>query len=302
MALRSSRGTVMDARTPSRSRPLREYALLMRLDRPIGALLLLWPTLWALWIAADGPPDLDILAIFMLGVLVMRSAGCVINDYADRDLDSRVRRTRDRPLAAARVSPREALGLFLVLMLAALALVLFLNPLTMLLSLAGAALAVSYPFVKRFTHLPQVHLGLAFGWAIPMAFAAQQDNVPPIAWLLMSGAVMWAVVYDTMYAMVDREDDIRAGSKSTAILFGELDRLFIGVFQVLVIVSLVLVGSRAGLGWFYYAGLGVAACFSLYQQHLIRARAPADCFRAFLNNNWFGVSVFAGVVLDYGLG
>ena len=284
MALRSSRGTVMDARPSSLTPPLREYALLMRLDRPIGALLLLWPTLWALWIAADGPPALDILAIFMFGVLVMRCAGCVINDYVDRDLDSRVRRTRDRPLAAARVSPREALGLFLVLMLAAL------------------ALAVSYPFLKRFTHLPQLHLGLAFGWAIPMAFAAQQDTVPPIAWLLMSGAVVWAVVYDTMYAMVDREDDIRAGAKSTAILFGELDRLFIGVFQVLVLVSLLLVGWRAGLGWFYHAGLGIAACFSIYQQHLIRARAPADCFRAFLNNNWFGASVFAGVALDYGLG
>ena len=302
MAPRSFRGTVMDARSPSRPLLLREYALLMRLDRPIGALLLLWPTLWALWIAADGPPALDILAIFVLGVLVMRSAGCVVNDYVDRDLDSRVRRTRDRPLAAARVSPREALGLFLVLMVAAFALVLLLNLLTILLSLVGAALAVSYPFLKRFTYLPQVHLGLAFGWAVPMAFAAQQDGVPPIAWLLMSGAVVWAVVYDTMYAMVDREDDIRAGAKSTAILFGELDRLFIGAFQVLVIVSLLLVGWRAGLGLFYHAGLGIAACFSLYQQHLIRARAPADCFRAFLNNNWFGASVFAGVVLDYWIG
>ena len=247
-------------------------------------------------------PPLDILAIFVLGVLVMRSAGCVINDYVDRDLDSQVRRTRDRPLAAARVSPREALGLFLVLMLAALALVLLLNPLTVLLSLVGVALAVTYPFLKRFTYLPQVHLGLAFGWAVPMAFAAQQDTVPPIAWLLMSGAVVWAVVYDTMYAMVDREDDIRAGAKSTAILFGELDRLFIGVFQVLVLVSLLLVGFRAGLGLLYHAGLGIAACFSLYQQHLIRARARADCFRAFLNNNWFGASVFAGVAFDYWFG
>ena len=248
MALRWSRTRIVDASRPSRSLPLREYALLMRLDRPIGALLLLWPTLWALWIAAGGPPALDILAIFVLGVLLMRSAGCVINDYVDRDLDSRVSRTRNRPLAAARVSPREALGLFLVLMLAAFALVLLLNPLTVLLSLAGAALAVSYPFLKRFTYLPQVHLGLAFAWAVPMAFAAQQNTVPPVAWLLMSGAVVWAVVYDTMYAMVDREDDIRAGAKSTAILFGELDRLFIGVFQVLVIVSLLLVGWRAGLG------------------------------------------------------
>ncbi len=285
-----------------RTLPIREYALLMRLDRPIGALLLLWPTLWALWIAADGPPPLHILAIFVIGVVLMRSAGCVINDYADRDLDPRVERTRNRPLAAARVSPREALALFLVLMVAAFALVLLLNPLTILLSLVGAALAVIYPFLKRYTHLPQVHLGLAFGWAVPMAFAAQQESVPPVAWLLMSGAVVWAVVYDTMYAMVDREDDIRAGSKSTAILFGELDRLFIGAFQVLVIVSLLLVGLRAGLGYFYFAGLGVASCFFLYQQYLIRARVRDECFRAFLNNNWFGASVFAAIALDYWLG
>ena len=292
----------MDATRPLRSLPLREYALLMRLDRPIGALLLLWPTLWALWIAADGSPAPGILVVFVLGVLLMRSAGCVINDYVDRDLDSRVRRTRERPLAAARIAPREALGLFLALMLCAFALVLLLNPLTILLSLVGAALAVIYPFLKRYTYLPQVHLGLAFGWAIPMAFAAQQNAVPPLAWLLMSGAVVWAVVYDTMYAMVDREDDILAGMKSTAILFGELDRLFIGVFQVLVLVALLLVGWRAGLGSIYYAGLGVAACLSFYQQRLIRAREPADCFRAFLNNNWFGASVFAGVALDYAMG
>ena len=284
-----------------RSRPWREYGLLMRLDRPIGALLLLWPTLWALWIAAGGPPALDILVIFVLGVLLMRSAGCVINDYADRDLDPRVERTRDRPLAAARVSPREALGLFLVLILAAFALVLLLNLLTVMLSMAGAALAVTYPFIKRYTHLPQVHLGIAFGWAVPMAFAAQQGGVPPIAWLLMSAAVVWAVVYDTMYAMVDREDDILAGSKSTAILFGELDRLFVGVFQGLVLVALLLVGGQAELGGFYHAGVGAAACLSIYQQHLIRERTPADCFRAFLNNHWFGASVFAGIALDYWL-
>ena len=302
MAIRSIHGTTMKASRLARSLPLREYALLMRLDRPIGTLLLLWPTLWALWIAADGPPALDILVIFVLGVLLMRSAGCVINDYADRELDARVRRTRHRPLAAARASPREALGLFLVLILAAFALVLLLNTLTVALSLAGAVLAVTYPFVKRYTHLPQVHLGLAFGWAIPMAFAAQQNTVPAVAWLLMSGALVWTVVYDTMYAMVDREDDILAGSKSTAILFGELDRLFVGIFQVLVVVSLLLVGGRAELGLFYHAGLGVASCLFLYQQHLIRERAPADCFRAFLNNNWFGASVFAGVALEYWFG
>ena len=292
----------MNNARPMRPLPLREYALLMRLDRPIGALLLLWPTLWALWIAADGRPALDILGIFALGVLLMRSAGCVINDYVDRDLDSRVRRTRDRPLAAARVTPREALGLFFILILGALALVLLLNPLTLMLSLVGAALAVTYPFLKRLTYLPQVHLGLAFGWAVPMAFAAQQDTVPPIAWLLMSSAVVWAVVYDTMYAMVDREDDVLAGSKSTAILFGDLDRFFIGVFQVLVLASLLLVGWRAELGIIYHAGLGAASCFLLYQQYLIRERAPAGCFRAFLNNNWFGATVFAGIAFDFWLG
>ena len=302
MTIRSVHGTTMKVSRPGRSLPLREYALLMRLDRPIGTLLLLWPTLWALWIAAGGPPALDILIVFVLGVLLMRSAGCVINDYADRELDARVRRTRERPLAAARVSPREALGLFFVLVLAAFALVLLLNPLTVALSFAGAVLAVTYPFVKRYTHLPQVHLGLAFGWAIPMAFAAQQNTVPAVSWLLLSGAVVWTVVYDTMYAMVDREDDILAGAKSTAILFGELDRLFVGIFQVLVVVSLLLVGRRAELGLLYHAGLGVASCFFLYQQHLIRERAPADCFRAFLNNNWFGASVFSGVALDYWFG
>ena len=289
----------MDTPPFARPLPLRDYARLMRLDRPIGSLLLLWPTLWALWIAADGPPAPGILAVFVLGVLLTRSAGCVINDFAARELDARVTRTRDRPLAAGRVSPREAIALFLVLMLAAFALVLLLNRLTVMLSLVGAALALTYPFVKRFTHLPQVHLGLAFGWAVPMAFAAQQDTVPPIGWLLMSAAVVWAVVYDTMYAMVDREDDLLAGAKSTAILFGDLDRVFIGVFQALVLVALLLVGWRAELGLPWHAGLGAAACLFVYQQHLIRERAPAECFRAFLNNNWFGGCVFVGIALDY---
>ena len=294
----------MNATRPARSLPLtlRDYALLMRLDRPIGSLLLLWPTLWALWIAAKGPPALDLLIIFVLGVLLMRSAGCVINDYADRELDAQVERTRNRALAAGRVSPREALGLFLILCLAAFALVLLLNRLTIMLSVVGAALAVTYPFHKRFTYLPQVHLGLAFGWAVPMAFAAQQDTLPPVAWLLMTAAVVWAVVYDTMYAMVDRADDLLAGVKSTAILFGELDRVFIGAFQIMVLLSLILAGRHAGLGPPYYAGLAAAACFSAYQQRLIRGRAPPECLRAFLNNNWFGASVFAGIALDYWIG
>ena len=287
------------ATRPSRSGRLREYALLMRLDRPIGSLLLLWPALWALWIAAQGAPDPRILLIFVVGVVLMRSAGCVINDYADRDIDPRVARTRDRPLAAGRVAPREALGLFLALCLGAFALVLLLNPLTVMLSVAGFALAATYPFHKRFSPLPQVHLGLAFGWAVPMAFAALQNGVPPLAWLLMGAALLWAVAYDTMYAMVDREDDLRAGVKSTAILFGAHDRALIGVFQILTLLALLLAGRHAGLGPAYHAGLVVAGGLALHQQRLIRGRAPARCFRAFLNNNWFGGSVFGGIALDY---
>ena len=276
-----------------------QYARLMRLNRPIGALLLLWPTLWALWLAAGGPPDSDVLMVFLLGVLVMRSAGCVINDYADRDFDPHVERTRDRPLASNAVSPAEALGLFLVLCLVALGLVLLLNRLTVMLSLVGVALAATYPYHKRYTYLPQVHLGIAFGWAVPMAFAAQTGAVPLIAWLVMTAAVVWAVVYDTMYAMVDREDDLYVGVKSTALLFGDLDRAFIGLFQILVLAGLVLVGQQAKLGAYYYAGLIAAGGFSAYQQYLIRAREPRGCFRAFLNNNWFGAVVFLGLVAEY---
>ena len=287
---------------PFRREKLRDYARLMRLDRPIGSLLLLWPTLWALWIAAQGPPEPRILVVFALGVLLMRSAGCVINDYADRDLDPLVARTRDRPLAAQRVSPQEALALVLILCLGAFALVLLLNRLTVMLSVVGLALAATYPFHKRFSPLPQVHLGLAFGWAVPMAFAAVQNGVPLVAWLLMSAAVLWAVVYDTMYAMVDREDDLLAGVKSSAILFGRYDRTFIGAFQVLTLLALVLAGQRAGLGVAYHAGLAAAGGLSVYQQLLIRERVPARCFRAFLNNNWFGGSVFCGLALDYFIG
>ena len=287
------------AARPSRPVRLRDYARLMRLDRPIGSLLLLWPTLWALWIAAQGAPDPRILLIFVIGVVLMRSAGCVINDYADRDIDPHVARTRDRPLAAGRVTPREALGLFLALCLGAFALVLLLNRLTVMLSVAGLALAATYPFHKRFSPLPQAHLGLAFGWAVPMAFAAVQNGVPPVAWLLMSATLLWAVAYDTMYAMVDREDDRRAGVKSTAILFGAYDRALIGVFQILALLALVLAGRHAGLGPAYHAGLLVAGGLALHQQRLIREREPARCFRAFLGNNWFGGSVFGGIALDY---
>ena len=278
---------------------LREYYLLTRLDRPIGILLLLWPTLWALWLAAEGWPDLHVLAVFVAGVVLMRSAGCVINDYADRDFDRHVERTRDRPITAGRVKPREALALFAVLCLLAFALVLTLNRLTILMSFGGVVLAAVYPFTKRYTHLPQVVLGAAFGWAIPMAFAAQTGTVPKLAWLLFTVNVLWSTAYDTMYAMVDREDDLKIGVKSTAILFGEADRLVIGILQGLVLLGLVLAGRMAGLGGLYYLGLLAAAALALYQQYLIRNRDRQGCFQAFLNNNWFGAAVFAGIFLDY---
>ena len=276
-----------------------QYALLMRLHRPIGIFLLLWPTLWALWLAGAGQPDPKVLLVFVLGVVLMRSAGCVINDYADRGFDPHVARTRDRPVAAGRVSPREALGLFALLCLAAFGLVLLLNRLTVLLSLGGAALAAVYPFMKRYTHLPQVFLGAAFGWAVPMAFAAQTGSVPKLAWLLFVATVLWATVYDTMYGMVDRDDDLQIGVRSTAILFGESDRLILAVLQVVFLLTLVLVGQEAGMQGYYYLGVLLAAGLSLYQQYLIRRREPARCFQAFLNNNWLGAAVFAGIVLDY---
>ena len=276
-----------------------QYALLMRVHKPIGSLLLLWPTLWALWIAGAGEPDPGVVLVFVAGVFVMRSAGCVINDYADRRIDPYVRRTKDRPVASGRVKPREALVLFAVLCLAGLGLVLTLNGLTVALSFAGAALAASYPFMKRWTHLPQIHLGVAFGWGIPMAFAALTGGTPPLAWLLLAGVVAWAVAYDTMYAMADREDDLRIGVKSTAILFGSADRAFVGASQLAVLAVLVLAGREAGLGVFYNAAVAMGAALFLYQQRLIRKREPAACFDAFLNNNWVGALVFAGIAIDY---
>ncbi len=280
---------------------LREYALLMRLHRPIGILLLLWPTLWGLWFAGQGHPNLRVAAVFVLGVVLMRSAGCVINDYADRGFDAHVERTRERPIAAGRVSPRAALALFAALCLAAFALVLTLDRLTILLSCAGAFLAATYPFLKRWTHLPQFYLGVAFGWGIPMAFAAQTGAVPPLAWILFLANVFWSVAYDTAYAMVDREDDRRVGVKSTAILFESHDRLSIGVFHALTLALLAVAGDMAGRGMLYYVGLGLAAALAGYQQYLIRERAPAGCFKAFLNNNWFGAAVFAGLALSYAM-
>jgi 4-hydroxybenzoate polyprenyltransferase len=278
---------------------LRDYISLMRLDKPIGIFLLLWPVLWALLVASEGQPDPRVLLIFVLGVILMRSAGCVINDYADRDIDRHVSRTQNRPLTAGRVTTKEALLLFAVLALGALLLVLQLNRLTILLSIVGAFLAVSYPFMKRFTYLPQVYLGVAFGWAVPMAFAAELNTVPPIAWLMFLATVLWATAYDTMYAMVDRMDDIALGVKSTAILFGESDRQIIGLIQGMLLVCLLMIGHQAELGWIYYLGVCLAAALAGYQQYLIRFREREACFRAFLNNNWFGAVVFLGILLDY---
>ena len=278
---------------------LREYARLMRLDRPIGILLLLWPVLWALWIAAAGQPALPVFVVFVAGVVLMRSAGCVINDYADRAFDPQVERTRERPLAAGRVRPREALVLFVVLALSAFALVLCMNRLTILLSFVGVALAVSYPFMKRWTQLPQFCLGAAFGWGVPMAFAAQTGGVPADAWILFGATLCWAVAYDTAYAMVDRDDDIRIGVKSTAILFGRADRPMIALFHGLTLLLLAWAGARAGLGLTYYMGLLLAAGLAGWQQWLMRTRSRDGCFHAFLNNNRFGAVVFAGLALDY---
>lgn len=278
---------------------VRQYALLMRWHRPIGVLLLLWPTLWALWIAARGWPTTGVLIAFLLGVVLMRSAGCVINDYADRHIDAHVARTRARPLASGRVSAHEALALFAVLIVLALAVVLTLNRLTQFLAAVALLLAAVYPFMKRYTHFPQVFLGAAFGWAIPMAFAAQTGMVPGIAWWLFAANVLWSVAYDTEYAMVDREDDLRLGVKSTAILFGSWDRVFIALLLAAVLGLLALIGHWLALSWRYYVGLAVAAMLALYQIYLIKDRKLENCFKAFLSNNWLGLAVFAGIAWHY---
>jgi 4-hydroxybenzoate polyprenyltransferase len=277
----------------------KQYSLLARLDRPIGILILLWPALWALWVASDGKPDLLILTVFFLGVVLMRSSGCIINDYADRDFDPHVERTKLRPIAAGKVAPKEALVVFVVLCLAAFGLVLLLNFYTILLSFVAAFLAASYPFTKRYTQLPQAYLGIAFGWAVPMAFAAQLNSIPPVAWVMYLAVVLWALVYDTMYAMVDKDDDLKIGVKSTAILFGDYDRHIMAVLQLIIIGLLVTVGLIQQLGWPYYLGLMVAAGLSIYQQRLIFQRDKKLCFQAFLNNNWFGLAVFAGIFIDF---
>jgi 4-hydroxybenzoate polyprenyltransferase len=274
------------------------YLQLIRFDRPIGTLLLLWPTLWALWLAADGLPPVKLLVIFSLGTLLMRSAGCAINDLADRKFDGGVARTRERPLVTGAVAPNEAITIAALLSLCAFVLVLFTNTLTILLSFGGVALAACYPFMKRHTHLPQVVLGAAFSWGIPMAFAAVLDTLPTILWLVFVANLLWTVAYDTQYAMVDREDDLAVGIKSTAILFGELDRHIVALLQGFTIIALLLVGQRFELSWVYFVSLLVATGLFIYQQRLIRERDPTRCFRAFLNNNWVGAAVFAGLVLD----
>lgn len=287
--------------TPLQTR-LRDYARLLRIDRPIGSLLLLWPTWWALWLAADGFPTIANLIIFTLGVFLMRAAGCAINDFADRKVDGHVKRTTQRPLATGRVQPAEAVGLFLGLALVSfLMVVLFTNTLTLYLSFGGLVLAFIYPFMKRYTHLPQLFLGAAFSWAIPMAWAAEANDLTRLTWLLFITNVLWTVAYDTLYAMVDRDDDIRIGVKSTAILFGEADRLIVGLLQGMVVLVLLLVMHHAGLGgWFLLGVLGMAGSF-VYQQWLVRNRERMPCFRAFINNQWAGAAVLIGLVVDLAL-
>ncbi|WP_226596036.1 MULTISPECIES: 4-hydroxybenzoate octaprenyltransferase [Marinobacter] len=276
-----------------------DYARLLRIDRPIGTLLLLWPTYWALWLAAKGAPSFANLVIFTLGVFFMRAAGCAINDFADRDWDRHVKRTKDRPLTAGRVRAWEAVALFAGLCLVSfLMVVLFTNTLTLYLSFGGALLAFIYPFMKRYTHLPQLFLGAAFSWAIPMAWAAEANQLSQLTWLLFTANVLWTVAYDTLYAMVDRDDDLKVGIKSTAILFGDADRAIIALLQTMVVVILVMVGQRAELGSFYYLGVVAMATLFVYHQYLARERNREECFKAFLNNNWAGFAVFLGLALD----
>jgi 4-hydroxybenzoate polyprenyltransferase len=280
---------------------LQLYLELIRFNRPIGTLLLLWPTLWALWIAAEGIPDPKLLVIFCLGTFLMRSAGCVINDFADRHVDAHVKRTAHRPLVKGHVSEKEAKVLFAALSLAAFVLVLFTNMLTIKLSFIALALAACYPFMKRYTHLPQLVLGAAFSFGIPMAFAAQTNTLPHQLWLLYGTAVIWTIAYDTFYAMVDREDDLKIGIKSTAILFGDDDRLITGILQLTAILLMVLTGVQFELGYWYFISVIGAAALFVYQQSLIRHRDHDRCFQAFLNNNWVGAIVFLGILTHYSL-
>ncbi len=290
----------ISAERPLKAR-LQAYIHLMRADKPIGTYLLLWPTLWALWIAAEGMPPLNLLLIFCLGVFLTRSAGCVINDFADRHIDGHVKRTHQRPLPSGRVTEREAIWLFVGLMLVSFVLVLFTNTMTILMSFGGLALAFVYPFMKRYTHLPQVVLGAAFGWAIPMAFTAIQEQLPLTAWLLYAAKLLWTVAYDTQYAMVDRDDDLKIGVKSTAVLFDRFDKLIVGLLQLAALGLLVWVGMIEQLGIWFHLGLIGALGFFIYQQWLIRHRERMPCFRAFLNNHYAELVVLLGLIADYAL-
>ncbi len=276
-----------------------DFIELVRLDKPIGVYLLLWPTAWSLWIAGNGNPGWKLGIIFFCGVILMRSAGCAINDFADRHLDGSVARTRLRPLVTGKIKSFEALLVAAVLVLIAFILVLQVNRLTVYWSMGALLIASIYPFMKRYTHLPQVVLGAAFAWSVPMAFSAQQNNVPETAWLIYIATVFWTIAYDTMYAMVDREDDLKAGIKSTAILFGSADRIIIASLQLLTLFSLVLLGNKEQLSWIFYLGIFGAAAFFIYQQYLIKERNPEKCLQAFKNNHWAGTVIFIGIAVHY---
>ena len=281
---------------------LTQYFLLARLHRPIGILLLLWPTLWALWIASDGNPDVTNVIVFVLGTVLMRSAGCAINDYADRDFDGHVERTKDRPLAARRISTDEAVMVAATLAFLAFLLVyFFLNRLSLYLSFAALAIAVTYPLFKRFFSLPQAYLGIAFGFGIPMAFAAETGDVPAIAWWLLAANICWTIAYDTEYAMVDRNDDVRIGIKTTALLFGRFDVLAVMLSYAAMLGIMAIIGFHLQLGWFYVAGLVVAAAIAGEHYRMIRDRSREGCFKAFMHNNWLGAAIFAGILMDYTL-
>jgi len=282
-------------------RRVKPYIQLMRLDRPIGILLLLWPTLSALWIAAEGLPDITVLVVFILGVILMRSAGCAINDFADREIDGSVWRTQNRPLATGELTARQAIYVFIGMALVAFILVSMLNTLTIWLSLGGVFLAATYPFMKRYTYFPQIYLGMAFGWAIPMAYAAQTNSVPVMAWLLFLANIIWTTMYDTFYAMADREDDLLAGVKSTAVLFGDDDLIIQGMMQVAYIFVMVLIGVQLEMSFIFYLGLCVAGGLFAYQQFLAKDRQPQRCLQAFLNNNWVGLAIFLSLVIHYSI-
>lgn len=277
----------------------KQYLLLIRLNRPIGIFLLLWPTLWGLWIASEGFPNTKILVVFLFGIFLMRSAGCILNDIIDKDFDKFVARTQNRPLASDKLSSIEAFIVAISLIFIAFLLVLTTNTLTVQLSFVAIILAGTYPFLKRHTYLPQFFLGLTFGWSIPMAFAATTNSIPKIAWLLLIANILWVVVYDTIYAMIDREDDLKIGIKSTAILFDDADRFIIGLIQSLVLIALIVIGQQASLNTMYYFSLIIGGCLFLYQLYLIRNRDQKKCMQAFLNNNWFGLVVFIGLFINY---